>query len=129
MADDGPDQVGDMTMPGPVTDVLFNDVADLLHIVGERDGGPTIYVVDLHGHSVFMDVPLPYQPTAVVMDTQPDGPSVDRTQILALANDGEVASIDAGRTPSGTACRGCSWAPSRRRASISSHGCCSGAAA
>lgn len=96
VADHGPDQVGDMTMPGTVNDVLFNDVADLLHVTGDREGAPTVYVVDLHGHSVFMDVPLPFEPSSVVMDTQPDRPSVDRTQILAFANDGRVASVDVG---------------------------------
>lgn len=96
MADHGPDQVGDIDMPGPVTDVLSNDIADLLHVVGERDDATTIYLVDLHGHSVFMDVPLPFEPTSTVMDTQPDRPSVDRTQILALANDGDVASVNVG---------------------------------
>lgn len=92
----GPDQVGSMEMPGPVTDVLSNDIADLLHVEGSRAGAPALYVVDLHGHSVFMDVPLPFAPTTTVMDTQPDRPSVDRTQILALANDGRVASVDVG---------------------------------
>ncbi len=96
VGDDGPDDVGSMGMPGPVTEVLSNDIADLLHVVGDRDGTPTIYVVDLHGHSVFMDVPLPFESAATVIDTQPDRPSIDRTQILAFANDGQVATVDVG---------------------------------
>ncbi|MFN8520401.1 MAG: phospholipid carrier-dependent glycosyltransferase [Chloroflexota bacterium] len=96
MADDGPDQVGETDMPGPVTEPVWNDIADLLHVVGERDGSPTVYVLDSHGQSVFMDVPLPFQAAATVLDTQPDRPSVDRTQLLALAADGRVATIDVG---------------------------------
>ncbi len=88
---------GATDMPGPVTGVIWNDAADLLHVLGElADGRPTIYVVDPHGHSVFMDVPLPSAPVALVMDTQEDRPSEDRTQILALGNDGSVASVDVG---------------------------------
>jgi len=96
MPDDGPDDVGPIDMPGPVTDVLSNDTADLLHVVGGPEGAPTVYVIDPHGYSVFMDVPLPFEPATLVMDTQPERPSVDRTQILALAADGSVASIDVG---------------------------------
>src|SRR5690606_27880131 len=65
-------------------------------VAGEREGGPTVYVIDPHGYSVFMDVPLAFEPAALVMDTQPERPSVDRTQILALAVDGSVASVDVG---------------------------------
>ncbi|MFN8521390.1 MAG: phospholipid carrier-dependent glycosyltransferase, partial [Chloroflexota bacterium] len=92
----GPVEEGALDMPGPVTDVAFNDVADLVHVVEERDGAPTVYVIGVHGKSVFMDVPLPFAPAAVVMDTQPDRPDVDRTQLLALSADGRAASVDVG---------------------------------
>lgn len=92
----GPEDERPIAMPGPVTDVRFNDIAELVHVVGERDGSPTIYVIDIHGKSVFMDASLPFAPVAAEMDTQPDRPSVDRTQILAFANDGRVASVDVG---------------------------------
>ncbi|HEU5455367.1 MAG TPA: phospholipid carrier-dependent glycosyltransferase, partial [Nocardioides sp.] len=98
VGDDGPDAAAPLDMPGVVTDIQVNDIADLLHVQGERGGAPTLYVVDLHGTpgSVFMDVPLPYAPVTTVIDTQPDRPSIDRTQILAFANDGRVASVDVG---------------------------------
>jgi hypothetical protein len=76
--------------------VLWNDTADLVHVLGDRDGVPSIYLVDPHGDSVFMDVPLPFVPVATVMDTQPDRPTVDRTQIVAFANDGATVSVDVG---------------------------------
>ncbi|MBX3028630.1 MAG: phospholipid carrier-dependent glycosyltransferase [Chloroflexi bacterium] len=96
--DRGAPRVSDsMDMPGPVTDVLWNEAAQLLHVPGRLAGGqPTVYVVEPHGHSVFMDVPLPFEPVATLMDTQEDHPSEDRTQILAIGNDGSVASVDVG---------------------------------
>lgn len=94
--DEGPDDVGGVDMPGAVSDVRYNDVADLIHVLGERDGSPTIYVVDPHGYSVFMDAPLPFEPVSLVMDTQVDRPSVDRTQVVALAEDGAAATVDVG---------------------------------
>ncbi len=94
---DGPQLKDTVQMPGTITSVLWNAPPQLVHAVGATaDGTPTIYVIDPHGKSLFEDVPLPFEPTAAVADTQPDRPSEDRTQILALASDGAVASVDIG---------------------------------
>jgi hypothetical protein len=55
-----------------------------------------VYVIEPHGNSVFADARLPFEPVAAVMDLQPDRPGEDRTQLVALADDGRVASIDVG---------------------------------
>jgi len=84
-------------MPGRVTDVLWNQPAGLVHLVGTApDGSPTIYVVEPHGNAVFADAKLPFVPAATVMDTQPDRPGDDRTQILALSGEGSLATVDIG---------------------------------
>ena len=94
---DGPVEDSSVPMPGPVTDVFWNQPSTLFHALGTtKDGAPTIYVIDPHGKSVFEDVALPFAPAATVVDTQPDRPSDDRTQMLALAADGRMASIDIG---------------------------------
>ena len=93
--DDGPQLKSTVDMPGVITDIVWNAPTQLIHAVGSLpDGTPAIYVVDPHGNSVFMDVPLPFTPVAAVADTQPDRPSQDRTQLLALAGDGATASVD-----------------------------------
>ena len=75
---------------------------------GERDGAPTVYVVDPHGNSVFVDVPLPFTPVAAVADTQPDRPSEDRTQLLALARTmARWRASTSAATRSGSGCRAC----------------------
>ena len=93
----GPQLKNTVEMPGVITDIVWNAPPQLIHAVGVLpDGSPTIYVVDPHGYSVFEDVALPFSPVAALADTQPDRPSQDRTQILALAGDGAVASVDIG---------------------------------
>jgi hypothetical protein len=95
--DDGPQLKSTVDLPGAISDVVWNEPTQLVHAVGTQpDGTPTIYVIDPHGNSVFMDVPLPFSPVVTVADTQPDRPSQDRTQILALAGDGATASVDIG---------------------------------
>ncbi len=94
---DGPQLKRTVEMPGAISDVVWNEPTQLVHAVGtSTDGSPTIYVVDPHGNSVFMDVPLPFTPVAALADTQPDRPSQDRSQLLALAGDGATASVDIG---------------------------------
>ena len=94
---DGPELKSTIDMPGTITDVVWNAPPQLVHAVGVLpDGTPTVYVVDPHGNSVFEDVALPFTPITALADTQPDRPSQDRTQILALASDGATASIDVG---------------------------------
>ncbi len=94
---DGPQLKSTVQMPGAITSVIWDEPPQLVHAVGVLPNGtPTIYVVDPHGNSVFEDVALPFTPAIAVADTQPDRPSEDRTQILALAADGATASVDIG---------------------------------
>ena len=93
----GPQLKSTVEMPGVITDIIWNAPPQLVHAVGVlKDGTPTIYVVDPHGNSLFEDVPLPFSPVAALADTQPDRPSQDRTQIVALAADGATATVDIG---------------------------------
>ena len=85
-------------MPGAVTGVLWNQPANLIHALGTApDGSPTIYVVEPHGNAVFADAKLPFEPVAMVMDTQPDSPTDDRMQLIALSADGVAATVDVGQ--------------------------------
>jgi hypothetical protein len=91
-----------ITMPGPVGQVLWNSPSNLVHVVGTApDGSDTVYVIEPHGNAVFADARLAFEPAAAVMDVQPDRPSDDRTQLLAMAADGRVASIEIGSTAFG----------------------------
>ncbi len=87
-----------MWMPGVITDLAWNASAGLFHALGEApSGGPTAYVVEPRGRAVFIDVPLPFEPERILADTLPDHPSADRTELLALAPDGELAAVEIGR--------------------------------
>jgi predicted membrane-bound dolichyl-phosphate-mannose-protein mannosyltransferase len=96
----GPSLGAKLLMPGPVSDVVWNEPANLVHVLGSApDGAPTIYVVEPHADpgAVFADARLPFEPARLVVDTQPDRPQSDRLEILALAPDGTVATVDIGR--------------------------------
>jgi dolichyl-phosphate-mannose--protein O-mannosyl transferase len=84
-------------MPGPVSELHWDRPSNMLHVLGRTAAGvPTIYVVEPHTDSVFADAPLPFQPTAWMLDAQPDTPSLDRQHALAFAADGNVAIVDTG---------------------------------
>jgi len=99
------DNLGDglsmLPMPGSVSDVLFDPVSELVHVVGATpDGsGSTVYVIEPNGDAVFADQRLPWEPAAVVLDTSPLYPAGDRGQLLAFSPDGAVASADVGGYP------------------------------
>lgn len=79
------------------TTVLWNEPSNLVHVLGRTaDGRPTVYVIEPNGDSLFADAVLPFEPVALAMDTQPERPSDDRTQLLAVAADGRTASIEIG---------------------------------
>ncbi len=97
VGDDGPAVPETMWMPGAVSDLAWNAPGELMHVLGEAaDGGPTVYVVEPKGRSVFIDVPLPLEPDHLLADTQSGRPDADRTELLAVAADGRVAGIDIG---------------------------------
>jgi hypothetical protein len=81
-------------MPGRVTDLAWNEPANLVHALGEApEGGPTVYVVEPHGNSVFIDVPLPLPADRILADTQPERPQDDRGELIAVSADGRLASV------------------------------------
>ncbi len=97
VGDDGPAVPETVWMPGVVSDLVWNASGELMHVLGEAaDGGPTVYVVEPKGRSVFIDVPLPLEPALLLADTQSGRPDADRTELLAVAADGRVAGIDIG---------------------------------
>ena len=94
---DGPGMPNSMWMPGVVTGLVANESAGLFHALGEAPGGgPTVYAIEPRGHAVFADAPLPFEPTKILADTQPQRPEADRTELLALGTDGALAAVDIG---------------------------------
>ena len=60
ISDDGADLPRSLEMPGEVRELAWNEAATLVHVLGEAPaGGPTVYVVEPNGNTVFIDVPLP----------------------------------------------------------------------
>ena len=93
----GPASRGTIRMPGVSSTVLWNEPANLVHVLGRTaDGRSTVYVIEPHGDSLFADAALPFEPVAVVLDTQPERPGDDRTQLIAIAADGRTASVEVG---------------------------------
>lgn len=86
-------------MPGPVERVVYDEPSRMVHALGATpDGtGRTIYVVEPHANAVYADARLPFEPAALAVDTEPQYPSADRQQILALAADGSAASVEIGK--------------------------------
>ncbi len=88
---------GTIPVPADTSTVVWNEPANLMHVLGHTtDGRPTVYVIEPHGDSLFADAVLPFEPVALAMDTQPDRPGDDRTQLIAVAADGRIASIEVG---------------------------------
>ena len=95
-----------VAMPATIRDVTWDPATNLIHALGATPDkataagaapGSTIYVVEPHGNAVFADARLPFtEPAAWVVDEQRERPSDDRQEILALASDGRVATVDAG---------------------------------
>ncbi len=90
----GPGLPDELTMPGTVRTVAWNEPANLVHVLGDAPaGGPTVYVVEPHGNAVFADVPLPAEPAVLLADTQPDFPDRDRGDLLAISSDGALTRV------------------------------------
>ena len=86
-------------MPARVVDARFDPSSRMVHVLGDAPdgGGRTIYVVEPHANAVYADARLPFEPAAWVVDAAPRYPSADRQAVLALAADGRLALVDAGR--------------------------------
>ncbi len=94
---DGPGSTGSVWMPGPVHDVVWNQSAELVHVLGDAPGGgPTVYVVEPKGESVFIDVPLAAQPDFLLADTLAQRPDLDRTEVVAITAEGDLTTIGIG---------------------------------
>ncbi len=97
LTDDGPTRDGSVWMPGTVERLAWNASAELVHVLGDAPtGGPTVYVVEPKGESVFTDVPLPSQPVELLADTLPDRPEADRAELLAISAEGGLTTIGIG---------------------------------
>ena len=89
-------------LPGPGSTVRWNSANQTVNILGEppddrpADQASTVYVIEPHGNAVYADAALGFEPAAVVLDADPDYPSSDRADVLALEADGTAATIDAG---------------------------------
>ncbi|MDQ3937486.1 MAG: hypothetical protein M3253_02255, partial [Chloroflexota bacterium] len=83
-------------MPNAVENVLWNPATTLIHVPGRQRGGeqPTVYVVEPRSNAVFADAGLPFEPRAVVLDTQPLRPAEDRAQLLAFDGEGSAATVN-----------------------------------
>jgi len=90
-----------LPMPGQVSDVRFDPASEMVHVVGRTPDGAaaTVYVIEANGRSVFADQRLPFDPSAVVLDTAPLYPAADRGQLLAFSADGAVVSANIGDYP------------------------------
>ena len=97
-ADESPRLGAQLPMPNEVSDVVWNPATTLVHVLGQsQDGGqPTVYVVETRSNAVFADARLPFQPVSLALDTQPQRPAADRSELLALAGDGGMARVDVG---------------------------------
>jgi len=97
-AKDGPVVTARFDLPGAGTRMIYDDVSQLVEILGATpDGtGSTVYVVEPHGRAVFADHRLPFAPSAWVLDHNGDYPATSHGAILTFASGGESASLDVG---------------------------------
>ncbi len=97
-AGQAPAVVGSVWLPAEAIDVQFNVATEFVHVLGRTaDGaGVTVYSVEPHGDSVFSDIPLAFDPAAWVLDDAPLYQADDREQLLALSDDGTIASAYVG---------------------------------
>lgn len=95
---DAPSVDRSMEMPGPVYAVRWNPSTNLVHVLGEQDGAPTLYVVEPHGMTVFADAALPVAPVGWDLDVHQADPGADRQLALVAGAEGRVAEVGLGGT-------------------------------
>jgi hypothetical protein len=93
-----PDQQIPVT-PGPVTKIVFDDSTKIAQALGRTPDGSgwTVYSIETNGGAVFSDAKLPFDPVAIAADATPDLPNTDRQDLLAVASNGDIASVDIGQ--------------------------------
>ena len=88
-------------LPGPATRIAYNEATRMVHVLGRTPDGAgwTVYVVEPHANAVYADVRLPFEPSALAFDIDPQRPSSDRQQLLAFAADeaGSAATVELGQ--------------------------------
>ncbi len=96
IGDDGLEVSEPLTLPGPVSKLIWNESADLVHVVTRTAGGqPTVAVIEPQGLTLFADAVVPFAPVALAMEDRPDVPSAP-VRVLAIDADGATATIDGG---------------------------------
>ena len=87
------------TIPGPVTQVVFDEATRIVQAVGKSPDGTgwTVYSIETNGDAIFSDAKLPFEPVGVGADITPQMPNTDREQLLAVSADGQVATVDIGQ--------------------------------
>jgi predicted membrane-bound dolichyl-phosphate-mannose-protein mannosyltransferase len=93
-----PDDVGSIWLPAPATDIRYDTATELVHVLGAVADGPgvTVYTIEPHGNAVFSDIPLPFEPAAWLIDEASLYPASDRQELIAMAEDGTVATAHVG---------------------------------
>ena len=84
------------TMPGLITKVAFDPSNKIAQALGRTPDGSgwTVYSIESNGNAFFSDARLPFEPVAIAVDATPQLPDTDRQRLLALAPNGDVASVD-----------------------------------
>jgi len=96
-----PSKVTSFKLPGDSAGWAFFDHASrMVHVLGsvqhDPARAPTVYVIEPHANAVYADAPLPASPAAIVLDDNGDYEQTDRQQLLSLAADGQVGSVEIG---------------------------------
>ena len=88
-----------MKMPGEITKVVFDASNKIAQALGRtQDGtGWTVYAIESNGNAYFSDARLPFEPVVIGVDATPQLPNTDRQDLLALAPNGDMASVDIGQ--------------------------------
>ncbi len=96
LGDTGPVASDPLSMPGPVTEIAWDQTAELIHVATRTAADePTIAVVEPNGLTLFADAVVPAAPAALAVVDRPDVPSAP-VRVLSIAPDGVASSIDAG---------------------------------
>jgi hypothetical protein len=86
-------------MPGVVTKAVYDGSNKIIQVLGRTPDGSgwTVYAIETNGNAVFSDARLPFEPVTIGVDATPSTPSTDRQDLVALAADGSMATVDVGQ--------------------------------